>query len=150
MWFFIGATYCAYLAYTASRVAFSAGVSSVAGVHGNVSYIYVYFTSFITDLSHKVIDLLTFCLSGERTLERKVAVLSKAAPFGCEIGRLPIHARFVASVRHDDCGAWRDSCGKHLLRIDVAQSAVILVAPVIPRSAAVKDVSLDIESAITE
>ena len=30
--------------------------------------------------------------------------------------------------------AWRDSSGKHSLRIDVAQSAVILVAPVIPRS----------------
>ena len=29
--------------------------------------------------------------------------------------------------------------GKHSLRIDVAQSAVILVAPVIPRSTAVKD-----------
>ena len=28
--------------------------------------------------------------------------------------------------------AWPDSSGKHSLRIDVAQSAVILVAPVIP------------------
>ena len=34
--------------------------------------------------------------------------------------------------------AWPDSSGKHSLRIDVAQPAVILVAPVIPRSTAVK------------
>ena len=35
--------------------------------------------------------------------------------------------------------AWPDSSGKHPLRTDVAQSAVILVAPVIPRSTGFKD-----------
>ena len=63
----------------------------------------VYFTSVITDICHKVIYLLTFCLSGKKTLERKVTVLSKAVPFGCEIGQFM--ARFVAGVHHDDCMA---------------------------------------------
>ena len=92
VWLFVGATY----------FVVQSGVLRGSVVRRWRPWEYlVYLTSFITDISHKIIYLLSFCLSGKRTLERKVTVLSNAAPFGCEIGRLPIRARFVAGVRHD-------------------------------------------------
>ena len=133
MRFFIGATYCAYLAYQSCVLR-----RSVVRRWRPWEYL-VYFTSFITDISHRIIYLLTVLVArgplnvmSQCCRKRRHSVARLAA---CQFmqGLSPVFAMKTARP---------DSSSKHSLRIDVDQSAVILVAPVIHWSTAVKDAGI--------
>ena len=68
----------------------------------------VKFSTFVSDITHEIINLLNFRLALQRPVECKCTMSLKALPFSRKIRSFPIHARFIPMFRHYDCFVYTD------------------------------------------